>query len=521
MLKISNLTYSIIALSIGAIILLGVVACGNNGPIAPDSNLNPSPDPVSPDMPLFIDDRTIPNPDETADTLDPQDTVDEIEPVEDIGAETIQDLAVILFHLQESGGGVLSVPMEPDRFAIHLWDPDTFVNLQGEVVVVSTGLPTALVTVNGYQLFQNVAFPISVTVKCDGYAMTSIVDTSANVLSFPMRSTGQPEKATVFGIAKNFGFDTLQVYSDTLMPFVSMEQPSEVNPEYTRFELDVDAGKINGFSAFLTGCIQNGTISTTDISSPDGYFWVTSHFEWSIPSMKPGTRRFYPITFKSKSGPDGVAQGKANIPAEYWVSDVVNHGTIAAIPTAIFLQDRRYLPIGPYSPFTGNEASELSYEIPYFNPVGAPDRIVMAGHMVLPTGEINIVHRDWHPGYDPDILNFSGVPSINMYGGPGEGWSYPAFSWTDPIGANSTLTRIDMIGGNGAWRIITAGNGSVLDTSNLDIPLSWFPEIFGYAKPRYRVECIHADGSDIDDFNDDRLIMMRREASCSVWSFSG
>jgi hypothetical protein len=511
----SILYYSIIALSLGTALVMGLTACGNEGPIAPDNLHNP----LAPATPYDLDDGSVrpvpltPDPDPT-----PNDTSnDKIVPAGDLSSESIYDLAAAMFYLQECGGGVLSVPMDPDQFAIHVWDAVTEANLDADVVVSCSGGPSSLVSVHGYQVFENASFPINVTVLSHGYAMVSVVGTNANVLSFAMLRPHAYQSATVFGTVQNLGYDTLQVYSDTLLPTVSMEHPSEANPDYTKFELSIEADKVNGFSAFLVGMLDSGLISSKGAVSPEEFFWTSSYFEWEIPPLKAGTRRFYPVVFMTKQGPAGVAEGLASIPGEYWTEDQINNGLSAAIPTAIFLEDRRYLPIGPYVPFDGEDPSGIEYQVPYFDPAIGPDRIVMAGHMVLTTGEADIVHRDWHPGYNPGDLVFSGVPTVELHGGPGVGWTYPIFAWVDPTGGESTLTRIEMYGGAGGWFIVLAGDGANVDSASLDIPLSWFPEIFGTNPLRYRVECINADGQDIDDFNEDQVIMNRRETCFSRW----
>ena len=491
---------------------IGLSACGNEGPLAPEDITNP----FAPATPGDLNSGAMP-------FIDRGDTPGDITPDSplipaiDLSGTTIYNLAAAMFYLQESGGGVLSVPIEADQVAVHVWDPSTGMNLEAQAVIVCSGGPTTLLDINGYQVFEGATFPVTVTVYSEGYAMTTFAGTTANVLSFALAPAAPPMPAFVFGMAENYGCDSLQVYSDTLLPEYYIANPSEINPDYTRYEHSIEAETINGFTAFLTGNLDMGIIETKGPASPEDFFWIAPHFEWEITGLKSGDRRFIPISFGSKAGPSGIAEGTVSVPAPYWTEGQKTDGLNAMLPTAIFLEARRYLAIGPYIPLDGEDPGNLSYEAPYFEPVLAPDRIVMAGHMVLVTGEIDIVHRDWHPGYNPADISFTGFPSLVVTGGPGAGFTYPAFSWTDPLGVDGTLTRIEMASGSGSWHVTQAGNGGSLDSSDLAIPLTWFDEIFDEASPRYRVECIKSYGQSIDDFNEDQLIMMKGETCFSNW----
>lgn len=496
-------------------VAIGLSACGNDGPTAPENITNPFAPAIPGDlgsgaMP-FIDDADTP-----ADTTPDSPLI----PAIDLSGTIIYNLAAAMFYLQESGGGVLSVPLEADQVGVHVWDPATGQNLEAQAVIVCSGGPTTLLAVNGYQVFEGATFPVTVTVYSDGYAMTTIAGTNANVLSFALAPAVPAAPAFVFGMAENYGYDTLQVYSDTLLPEYYIANPSEVNPDFTRFEHSIEAETINGFTAFLTGNLDMAVIESRGPESPEDFFWIAPHFEWEISGLKSGDHRFIPISFGSKAGPSGIAEGTTSVPAPYWTEWQKTYGLNAMLPTAIFLEARRYLAIGPYVPLDGEDPANLSYEVPYFEPEPAPDRIVMAGHMVLVTGEIDIVHRDWHPGYNPADISFTGFPTLVVTGGPGAGFTYPVFSWTDPLGVDGTLTRIVMASGSGSWHVTQAGNGALLDSSDLAIPLTWFDEVFDKAGPRYRVECIKSYGQSIEDFNEDQIIMMRGETCFSNWVVS-
>ncbi len=492
--------------------VLSLTACGNDGPVAPVD----TPPQVLPVPTDSGGNREVPD---LADDGDDVPSDSPLLPAGDLTTETIYDVGSALFYLLESGSGVLSVPsLNPDQFALHLWDPITGEDLAGDVVVVCSGGPTSLLQYEGCGVFENATFPLSLTAYVDGYAMVSIVDTNANVISIAMQEAEIDEHATIFGTAPNLGFDYLEVYTDTLTPSCYIEPPSEINPLYCRFEFEVAADRPHGFSAFLTGMLGEGEVESKACSAVVELTWLSCDYNWNIPPMKAGERRFYPVQFTSKQGPDGIAEGDVSVPAEYWTEDQINDGLNAVVPTAIFLEVEHYLPIGPYTPFEGENPNDLKFAAPYFEPEGAPDRIVMAGHFQLSTGETDLIHRDWHTGYNPAAIDFSGFPTLGVSEGMGEGYSLPSFVWTDPLGADGCLTRIEVYAGPVVWIITIAGNGSALDTADLSVPLTWLPELYGDASLRYRMHCIDAPGQEIDDYNEHQIIMMRREVSSCTWT---
>jgi len=160
---------------------------------------------------------------------------DPINPAGGIPTEAIYDVATAMFFLKQTGGGVLSVPLDPDEFAVHTWDAASGENLVTDLVVVCLGGPTSLVSVNGWGLFENASFPLSLTVYAPGYALMSYVETSANVISFALRPDTDPEPAFIFGLAQNLGCDEIQVYTDTLIPDVYIKGPSPIDPVYSEF----------------------------------------------------------------------------------------------------------------------------------------------------------------------------------------------------------------------------------------------------------------------------------------------
>jgi len=518
----TNLSLAMAAL-ICLLILPLLTSCSGNGPIAPGSD-------GWEDMYGDPTDSPIVNNDNDNDVIegvkrenDPNDDADDfISPAGEIGTESISELANALVFLRNSGGGVLSIPLDVDEFGIHIWDGNTGENLTGKAIVVCGGGPTSLVDVAGLAMFENASFPLTITVRVDGYALETIVETSANILSMPLVPMADTGEAYLFGIGESLDCAKLQLYNDSFLTDIYIEPASMINPDYMEFELAVEPDIPFGFSAFLYGGVEVGDPGTENPMPASPIFWLIRHYEWDIKEMSAGENRFMSILYEGKDGPVGVDGGVARVPAGIWAEkdDIDKYGRMMVLPTAILLENEQYLAMGPHVRLDGVDPDDLKFDCPYFNPAVTPERYVMSGQIVMPDGGIDIVHTDWHPGSDSPDIEFSGIPTIGITGNFGGGITYPVMVISDPLGASSDLTRVEAVaeGVGPAWRITMAGDSEVVDSTDFAIPLTWFDPVFTLYEIVYRVECNHALSQDIDDFNEDQIVMMRHETAQSPWS---
>lgn len=497
--------------------LLIVTACGNNGPIAPGSpgwEQNDQNPPIQPSQDTDQNTDVRPKDKDVIDTP--------ITPAGEASAEAISDLQAAFYYLKESGGGALSIPMPAGTFAVHVWDAGTGQTLTGQAVVVCSGGPTTLVDLGGYNLFVNAFFPLTITVHVTGYEMATYVSTDANVLSFALNKPTPPQAAYVFGVAESFGASHMRLYSDDLLPEINYAFPSEVNPNYIQYELSVPVRELYGFSAFLFGGIQIGDLDSELIPPMQPAFWMANHFAWDLKPLNPGDHRFYGIQFKTKAGPEGVADGIARFPTSLWADKefIMKYGRMIAVPTGVFLDGERYFAVGPHVVLDGSDPSEVEFSCPWFEPDETPDRYVMSGQVVTANGAADIVHRDWHPGSDSPDLVFAGVPSLGVSSPLGGGYSLPMFVLIDPLGANSDLVRIEAnaVGYGSVWRITMDSGSEVIDTTDYSVPLTWISEAYASYSILYRAECVHALSQEVGNFTEDQIIMMRQEVCLSPWT---
>ncbi len=494
-------------------ILGSMTACSNNGPIAPGELV------INPNPPTLTSPDSENPPEDHPRTDDPEEF--SIIPGGDLDTESLTELATTLYYLRESGGGTLSIPLGPDEFAVHIWDANTEVNLAAQAVVVCSGGPTSLLDINGIAVYENVSFPVTVTVYVEGYAMATYVETSANILSFAMQETSISSDAYVFGVSDSLGCDLMRFYSDTMVPDIYYEHASEIDPGFISYEVVVPPFKTVGFSGFLYGKINLGEDPPTPFS-PSPLFWMINHFAWDIGPLHPKDHRYYGIQFQSKEGPAGTDSGMAVIPEDIWAEkdSIMKYGRMAAIPQAVFLEDERYPAMGPHIILDGEAPEKVMFNCPWFEPAITPDRIIMSGQIVMPEGGMDIVQVDWHPGSDSPDIEFSGIPILIVSAPFGEGLSYPILSVTDPLGEDSNLVRYEARADDVGplWLITMDGGTSELDTSELMVPLTWIGDVFQDYGISYRVECIYSFSQSVDDFNEDQIIMMRQEVCFSRWA---
>jgi hypothetical protein len=495
--------------------IITLVSCGSSGPAAPGEIQTNEPDP--PYTPTDVN-----NDDDEIDNVAPDPEDNTIIPSDEITTEGISSLGTALQFLKESGGGVLTTPLQPDAFAIHVWDLDTGGILEAQAIVKCSGGPTSLVDISGPSLFENASFPLTVTVYSPGRALSTYVETSANVLSFPMSKIhDQIEESFIFGVSESLGYELMEFYSDDLLTEIYYETPSLLEPGFIPFEIAVEPMESFGFSAFLFGNLQAGEVGdehTYVTLSP--IFWMTNHFAWNIEPLYPGDHIFYGITFDAKPPPDGVATGDAVVPLTVQeMDDILEFGRMMAIPTCIFIEEEKYLAIGPGIIFNGDEPDKLSYRCPWFVPAEPFDRVVISGQLVNPDGAVNILHSNWHFDSVAPVLEFSGFASIGIQGGFA-GISLPGFVLTDPMPGASDLYRItaraDEVGP--VWFITTASDTILIDTADYSVPLTWVSEVYSDFTIQYQVEMVDALSQNIDDFNEDQIIMTREEISLSPWT---
>ncbi len=508
------------------VLLTTLTACSSNGPIAPGSlgveDLKQ--DPIIPPINNAIEDDSDlylqPRLDDADDVADDN---DQIIPAGDIGTETTQGLAAALYFLRESGGGVQSIPLNADEFAIHIWDTNNEDNLTGQAIIVCEGGPTSLVDVSGVAMFENGTFPLTVTVLVDGYALATVAETTANVISFALEPTVTPASANLRGVVDCLGSERMYFYTGELVNNYYIESPSPINPDYIQWELEVESGTPFGFSAFLFGGIEIGDEGEGNSPNPASpVFWLINYQSWEHKALEPDENRYYPIEWTGKDGPDGADDGIVRIPAGIWAekAEIVQNGRMIVVPSAILLENEQYLPIGPHLLLHGDDPMNIEFTVPWFEPALVPDRYIMSGQIVMPDGAIDIVHRDWHPGSDSPDIEFSGIATLGVTGDFGGGVTYPVFAITDPLGTDSELIRLEARAPDvgPVWQITVAGETGVVDTSDYAVPLTWIQQVYADYDIIYRSESIYALSTDIDDYNSDQVIMNRHESCFSAWT---
>ena len=463
----------------------------------------PSDDPIKPDNP---DNPIIP-----------------IAPAGDFSGESIGDLASALFFLKETGGGVTSIPMDPDQFAVHIWDVRTLANLEGDLLITCEGGPTTLVAINGWQVFENATFPLSITANVTGYALASIVRTSANVISLAMEPLTGKGTATVFGNAQNLGFDTVEIYTDTLIPFRLEKGKSKINPDYNPYDFGVTAGENHSFSAFLRMDHGNPVFGNQTDGDPDKPYYASGFLFKELEPLNPGDKRFVAINFNSKPGPSGTVDVTAEFPLDFWDAETMTGGALGVQPMGILFDSTRYLALGPKATCENDDPAALEFKVDYFTPTFGFERTVMAGYAIGAGKASDIVHRDWHPGSDVDDLVFSGYPTLDVITGTGPGIVYPQFSWVNPISSGGNLIGLGVYRDheNPVWFITLDGGTESLDTVDLHVPLTWFTDLPDFQELYYRVWCIKSQDQGIDEYNDEATIKARDEICFSAWISPG
>ncbi|HEX9746443.1 MAG TPA: hypothetical protein VGB30_13560 [bacterium] len=507
-----NNTLRIVSAFALIVIALQLVSCTSTGPIAPaEIEANPTPPPV-------IENNTRDNPNENQDH-EISDGNDGIIPWNPIGTQSAFDLVSALVYLQDSGGGVINIPLAADEFAIHLWDRRTEANLPGLAAVkLGTGSVSYVNIDAGYAVFENANFPLTISVQVEGYDIFTIVESNANVYSFALDKSGPAQYSTAFGIANTFFMDEVTFYTDDLIPRIYTEPASMANPKYANFDIQYTSNVSHGFSAFLDGPLNLGSPFSMSPKIGGQLFDYAGYFQWNMVELNPGEHRFYNVGFNLEDGPEGYFSGKINVPAEYHTEDVMTYGLLTAIPTAIFYNPEKYLALGPHVEVEGDDPSSLTYNSPYFWYPTAPDRIVVAGVLALPDyAGVDIVHRDWHMDENVPEIEFSGIPELTVDNGLG-GLSFPVYTWTDPIGPGSAINKVVTNSGSSKWVIWTGGNYGSLDTSELGVPIDWVAPLIEEGTGVTRVECVSGMGFDIDDWNYEFIIRNRWEHCFSDWS---
>jgi hypothetical protein len=496
-----------------------LVACGNSGPVWPGTPPGGS-DSLAPPVAPPVQDPYQP----PAGQLPDEDTGDQtaLIPTTEIPTGSAHELASALVFLRDSGGGTTSTDLEPDQLLIHVWDALTENNLQAEAAVVCADGPASQVNINGCGMFENATFPLTVTVYTAGYAMSTYVGTSANVLSFAMTRATEPQDAYIFGVIDADRAEHLQIYGDGLMPHVYYVYPSTVNANFMQYEIPVTAGRHYGLSAFAFSNIQpsDGISDGVVFMNAAPLYWMAGYFAWDFMPLSAGDRYFHALQFGSKGAPDGVAAGIATVPPGIIDADTQRlDGKLVAIPTAIFAGDERYQAVGPHANAEVDGPDQLAFSCPWFEPTETPDRIVMAGCLVHSSGAIDIIHEDWATGTDSPDLNFSGIAGLVVSIDFGGGSMFPTFSLSDPPALDSDLVRIQAYYNavTPSWFITLDGGLDTVDSGDFAIPLDWVPQVFGNLAIRFRSECIDAAAVGIDDFNEDQIVLTRHETCYSPW----
>jgi hypothetical protein len=482
-------------------------ACSNSGVVAPDNsdysapNLQPANDPSKTLRPLHPD----PKPPSLA-----------VVPKDDIQLTSIQDLVDSLSQLRNRRGGTDTLEsLESDELVVHVWDQITGDNLSADVATVCNGYLVSVLHVNGWAVMQGAAFPVSVTVHVPGYALESYVMTDANVLSFSMSRTANPETSYVFGVTDLVGSDRMVVCTDELTPRILTFGPSYANHQFSQWEVPLTAGQSHAFSAFVKGGI--------DFEEPKKYaqasqslLWIAGDFVWNIDPIQPADHRYFGVSFNKNVPPVGIAQGSANLAAIPWGLDTAENAYAYVLPTAIVLDDERYVAIGQPQDLTGTDPTCVLFNAPYFDYPPTVDRIVIAGHLEKNDGSRDIVHADWHPGQSSPTLTFHGVPILEI--APGVETSSPLLSWLNPMSETTDMVRMECITNGPAWNITMPALEYGYDTMYLSIPPAWLSEVFDGTTPGFRMEAIDAISQNINGFTELDLVRWGTERGFSKWS---
>lgn len=436
----------------------------------------------------------------------------------DLNIHSIDDVAVTLNGLQLNGGGVTTIELDEGVLVVHVFDPLNGNILQCEAVIVAGDNPGALFDINGIAVFENVEFPVTITVNAEGYALSTLIGTSANVISIPLTRIEQPGKGNIFGVAEKFGYKGMYFYSDTLLPELITESPVSPDGNYQSFEFDVDPYVVNGMSAFLVGGVDlpHDEIGFDIFGLP--VFWMTNHFAWDLGQIEPGDRLFHLVDFYLGISPAGVVSGTVSLPED--IGDLEG-ARLWALPTAILLDGERYLAMGPHRVLEGDDPDNIEYRCPFFNSKIPEDRLVLAAQLELADGSADIVHAIWHGQEELDPIAFSGVPVLMVPDYTiGTGFSHPVLDLENPLGISCSLIKFyaQAEGIGRVWEITETMNTEPVDTADYDIPLPWLRDLLGHANVEFQVECIDTLDQTIDEFTHNDIIMTRNEVAFSAWT---
>jgi len=517
MSRLNKYLIAVITVLVCFTVLPFLSACGNSGPINPDmtdvegENLD---DPIKPPG----DDDVVNN-----DSREEVEGLKEYEPdFQELSITAIQQLTEALDFLRDSDGGVMSIPLQEDQFVIHIYDGLVGGNLTGQAVIKCDGGPTSLVDIHGLAMFEGATFPMTVTVFVETYALETIVNTEANLLSIAMQPTVQPEPAFLFGVSETLGSSEMLFYDDNLLPNIYNQGASLRSPEYLNFEIEVSPNEKFGFSGFMTGEVDFGETIPDPPYQWSPMFFMAKHLAWDFSPIKEGDRMFYYVKIDSTQGPDGLEQSMVGVPAEIW--NIVepegnDYAEAYVLPTAILLDGYRYMAMGSRIELEGEDPGALDADWHWWEAPIMPDRTVLAGHLLMSDGAVDIVHMDWHPESDAPDLNFSGVARLGIAGGMGIGLTFPMFAFTDPIGVDTDLIRINVEGYNygPVWNITCEGGLEVLNTADFSTPLTWLAESYNGREILYQAEYINSFGMEIDDYSTQQIVMNRRETCFSPW----
>ncbi|MCX6646677.1 MAG: hypothetical protein NTY09_10005 [bacterium] len=500
------------AVIIGLILPCSAISCNNGAAVVPDSNntalIQPAPE-------VDSGSHQIP--------VTPGNSSLQMINGNELTATSIDDLAGTISDLQHNGGGVTTFDLGEGVLVLHVFDSFHGHVFSSQALVKSGDGTSSLWSINGYAVFVNAVFPVTVSVYADGYALATIVETSANVLSIPLRRIDEPSKATIFGVAGTHGYPRMSLYSDTLLPKCITNSPVSHDGNYQSFEFDVDPYVTNGMSAFLLGGVDlpNNHAGYQIFSLPA--FRMTNHFAWDLGRLNSDERLFHMVDYHLGVAPAGVVSGEVALPYEYCGEkiDALEGARIWALPTAILLDGERYLAVGPHDVLEGDDPKKLEYRCPWFESQIPEDRLVLAAQFELADGSADIVHAIWHGEDSLDPIAFSGIPILNVSGFTvGTGFSYPTFEIQDPLGADGRLQKIhawaDGVGP--VWDITKTGGIEPIDTADYDIPLTWLRDLLGFPNVEFRVECINALDQSIDEYTYNDIIMRRNEVLFSAWT---
>lgn len=498
----------IFAILIGLFTLGSFSSCRNGNAIAPDpEDQLPTPD--------ISDDKEIPV---TPDTTD----LDILEP-DEASTQSFDDLPEALDTLRYGGGGVTTIELDEGIFVLNCYDATTLNPLVCQLLIRSGDAPGTLWDINGCGIFQNAINPLIISAYADGYALSTIVGTSANIISIPLRQIDKPQDATVFGVAETYGYGKMYFYNDSLLPEGMLQSPTSPDGNFMSYELPFDPYVVNGFSAFLSGDLQLP-------EEGDGYavmglapLTLARHFSWTIPPLNPGVRFFQGVNFYLDLPPAGIVTGQVGLPDEYCgeMAHKLDGARIWALPTAILLEGERYLAVGPHEVLEGEDPTKLDYSCKWFAPEIAEDRLVLAAQFELADGSADIVHATWHGTETLDPIQLSGFPEISISDyEEGAGFSYPQFGLVNPLGENSCLYKIyaNADGMGPVWEITLAGGSDFVDSSIYDIPITWLRELLRHPNVDFRLECIDAMDQSIDEFTKHDVILRRNEVAFSAWT---